>query len=181
EITTLTDDEIMKLDFSVPSVYLSSLTKGLKVLAKSQAFPEHSFSGVVTGIDSKIDPVTRAILVRAEIPNPDRLLKPGLLMTVQVQYNPRKALIVPEEALVPADSKNFVFEVNEKSNEVTQVEIKIGTRAPGKVEVLSGLQAGQLVITHGTMAARPGTPVVVSAIQAMGEGIEDVLKRKAKS
>lgn len=177
EITTLTDDSIMKLDFSVPALFLPSLKKGLPIVAHTEAYPERSFKGEVSGIDSRVDPVTRAISVRALLSNEEKLLKPGLLMNVELHYSPRTALVVPEEALIPSGSSNAVFVVDETSKVVERREVSIGSRRKGEVEVVSGVSEGELVITHGTMAARPESPVQILAYQKQGEGIQDILKR----
>jgi membrane fusion protein (multidrug efflux system) len=89
-ITTLDDNSVMKLDFTVPSIYLASIKSGTPIVATSPAFDKRRFEGQVSSIDSRIDPVTRAIVVRAILPNPERLLKPGLLMQVTLLKNPRE-------------------------------------------------------------------------------------------
>ena len=71
-ITTLDDISVMKLDFSVPSTYLGTLAPGLAIVATTRAYSDREFRGEVRGIDSRVDPVTRSIQVRALIPNPDR-------------------------------------------------------------------------------------------------------------
>lgn len=177
EIVTVTDDSLMKLDFSVPAVFLSSLEKGLAVTAHTAAYPDREFSGTVSAIDSRVDPVSRSIIVRAEIPNPDRLLKPGLLMTVALKHNPREALIIPEEALIPQGSEKSVYVVSGNPPAAEKIEIKTGTRRPGEVEVVSGLQEGDKIVTHGILHLQPGAPVSIMAVQRGGEGIQDILKR----
>lgn len=181
EIVTLTDDSLMKLDFSVPSIFLSKLQTGLPILAKTAAFPAAVFEGEVTGIDSRVDPGTRAIAVRAEIPNGARLLIPGLLMNVTLRYNPRRTLVIPEEALLPAGKQNDVFIVTEETLLVKKQRISIGTRRDGMVEVVEGVAAGEKVITHGTMVAQPEKPVSIKALQQPGEGIQDILHRQGAS
>ncbi len=107
-ITTLDDDSLMKLDFTVPSVYLGSLKPGLRIEARARPFGDQVFDGVIRGIDSRVDPVTRAIGVRAVLPNPERLLKPGLLMQVDLLVNPRDAVVVPESALLHQGREHYL-------------------------------------------------------------------------
>ena len=107
-ITTLDDDRVMKLEFLVSAAYLDALRPGLEVMASSRAFTGRSFSGSIKSVDSRIDPVTRSIRVRALLQNPERLLKPGMLMHVELQENPREALVVPEEALQPLGEQLLV-------------------------------------------------------------------------
>ena len=164
-IATLDDDSRMKLEFSVPSLLLGSLHPGLPVMATSPAFAGRRFEGKVTGIDSRIDPVTRSIVVRASLPNPDRALRPGLLMRVELSSAARDALAIPEEALVALGDKQFVLVVDEaKGNEVVRREVHLGGRRPGEAEVVSGLDAGEKVITHGTTKVKPGDKVTILTV-----------------
>ena len=159
-ITTLDDDSVMKLDFAVPSVFLQDLEPGLGIEATARAYGERQFDGVISSIDSRVDPVTRSIQVRALLPNPDRILKPGVLMQVELLRNPREALMVPESALLHLGTEHFVMLVDETNgNLVEKVRVRIGARRAGEVEVVDGLSAGDKVITHGNDKARPGHAV----------------------
>jgi len=164
-IATLDDDSRMKLEFSVPSLLLGSLHPGLSVMATTPAFAGRKFEGEVTGIDSRIDPVTRSIVVRASLPNADRSLRPGLLMRVELSSAVREALAIPEEALVAFGDKQFVLVVDEsKGNEVVRREVHLGGRRPGEAEIVSGLAPGEKVITHGTTKVKPGDQVTILTV-----------------
>ena len=180
-VTTIDDDSIMKLDFSVPAVYLPTLEPGIRITARSRAFPEKLFEGEISSVDSRIDPVTRAVTVRALIDNEDRLLKPGLLMRVVLQKNPREALIVPEEALIPDGNRNFGLVVvdGEKGKTVERREVELGQRQTGEAEILSGLEEGEQVVTHGAIKARPGAPVNIKSVQEGDEPLPDLLGRES--
>lgn len=180
-ITTLDDDSVMKLDFSVPSVFLPTLKPGVRIVAKAPGFTE-SFEGEVSAIGSQIDEATRSVVVRAIIPNPEAKLKPGLLMTVELLKNPREAVGIPETAIVPEGRKQFVFVVNDQAQPpVTEKrEIVIGARRQGDMEVLEGLKSGDKVVVQGTMMVRDGGPVSITAEQKKGEKLEDLLKRVSK-
>lgn len=177
-ITTLDDVSVMKLDFSVPSVFLPSLKQGMSITAKASGFAEE-FKGEISAIDSQIDPATRSVIVRAVLPNPDGKLKPGLLMTVELLKNPRDAIGIPEAAIVPEGRKHFVFVVDETQTPptVSKREIVIGTRRTGDLEAVSGLEAGDKVVVQGTMMVREGSAVKVTAEQKKGESVGDLLKR----
>lgn len=163
QITTLDDDTTMKLDFSVPSVFLPSLRPGLEIVARASGFPQ-SFNGTITAIDSQINPDTRAVLVRATLPNPDGMLKPGLLMTIELLKNPREAIVIDENAIIPEGKKAFVFVVDQTANPpvAEKREVTLGTRRPGDVEVTDHLSVGEQVVVKGTMVAAPGKPLIVT-------------------
>jgi membrane fusion protein (multidrug efflux system) len=163
-ITTLNDDSKMKLDFTVPSLYLTSLSNGLNVRAKSRDLNNKVLIGKVASVDNQIDPVTRAIKVRAILENPEHELKQGMLMEVTLQTKERQSLVISEAALMPLASNNFVFVVKESADKKLLVErkkIEIGQRLIGSVEVISGLTEGEKVVTHGVQKLRAGQAIKV--------------------
>jgi membrane fusion protein (multidrug efflux system) len=167
-ITTVDDDSVMKLDFAVPSSFLPVLIPGTPIEARARAFGGQTFSGEIRSVASRIDPVTRTVVVRAEIPNPELLLKPGLLMTVVLQANERQAVVIPEEALLPAGQRNYVMLVEPGADGpvARKLAVTTGSRRVGKVEIIDGLQAGQTVITHGALKATDGAAVQVQTESA---------------
>ena len=184
-ITTLNDDAKMKLDFTVPGVYLRSLSVGLPIVAKSRDLGNKVFEGEVFSIDNQIDEVTRSIKVRALLDNKNHELKQGMLMLVDLKAASRDALIISESALVPLGSNNFVFVLNEAGGTVERRKIAIGERLAGAVEVLSGLNAGDKVVTHGLQKVRSGQKVKVLAEEKpaadhVGESahLSDLIKSK---
>ena len=179
-ITTIDDDSVMKLDFSIPSTYLSTVKIGLPIEAKAEAFGERPFTGEVTGIDSRVDPVTRAVMVRAIVPNPDGVLKGGILMTVELLKNKRQAVVIPEQAVISRKRETRVFVVDRKLEEPKAISrrVELGTRLDGKVEVISGLDVGEFIVVDGTLRVRDGQAVEVAAIDKGGEPLAELLKRK---
>lgn len=161
-ITTLDDITTIKLDFSVPETFLAALAPGQAIDAKSAAYPGQVFKGVVTSLDSRVDPLTRAIVVRAQIPNPERLLKPGMLMSVEVINRPRNSLSVPEVSLSALRERMFVYRVDAQ-NVAHEVEVRIGSRRTGEVEIVEGLAAGDRVVTDGLVRMRDGIAVNIVA------------------
>lgn len=158
-IATLDDISVIKLDFSVPEAFLSALLPGQAVDARSVAWPDDVFRGAVRTLDSRVDPVTRSVAVRAELPNPERKLRPGMLLTVEVVQPPRQTLSVPELALVQIGQQAFVFRVD--AGEIAhQVPVRAGARRRGEVEVVSGLAAGDRIVVEGTVKLRDGAAVV---------------------
>lgn len=162
-ITTLNDDHKMKLDFTVPAIFLRSLAVGLPITAYSRDLGDKVFKGEVFSIDNQIDEVTRSIKVRALLDNKDHELKQGMLMRVDMNTDERSALVISEAALVPLGSNNFVFVITKQGADtlVERREVKIGERFAGRVEVLDGLVAGERIITHGLQKIRAGQKVTV--------------------
>jgi membrane fusion protein (multidrug efflux system) len=158
-ITTLDDTSTIKLDFTIPETFLTAVQPGLAITARSVAYPDESFDGKVSSIDSRVDPATRSVTVRALVPNPKGLLKPGMFLTTRLSRGAVDALLVPEQALVPEQGDMFVFVVRDGSAEKRKVSI--GQRRVGDVQVIEGLTAGELVVTEGTQKLRDGAPVTL--------------------
>ncbi|MEE4243808.1 MAG: efflux RND transporter periplasmic adaptor subunit [Kangiellaceae bacterium] len=182
-ITTIDDDSVMKLDFSIPAVYLSEITPGLSIDASSRAYSDQMFGGKVSSVDSRIDPVTRSVVVRALIDNKSKKLKPGLLMRVSLAANPRQALIIPEEALIPMANLFHVMVVEKTANGYTarKQQVTIGARRKGEVEVLTGLSTSDKVITHGSDKVVPGKPITIRATENNNESLSKLLEQPAKA
>lgn len=164
-ITTLDDTDPIKVDFDVSETSFSLLSVGLPIEALSAAWPDTVFKGKVTSIDTRIDPVSRTVTLRALIPNARDLLRPGMLMTVRVLRRDIRSLLVPEQALIPEQSLQSVLVVLPDST-VEKREVRTGRRRPGSVEILDGLVEGDVVIVEGTQKARPGDTVrIVERVQ----------------
>jgi membrane fusion protein (multidrug efflux system) len=160
QITTLDDVSVVKLRFAVPETAIGALGQGDAVEGVSSAFPDRRFRGSVTAVDTRVDPVTRAVELRADIPNGDGALRPGMFMTVElVVANRPQALLVPEEALVPEGTRQFVYVVAD--GRAVRTEVRLGTRVPGEAEVVQGLSPGQVVVTAGVQRLRDGAQVRV--------------------
>jgi membrane fusion protein, multidrug efflux system len=163
-ITTLDDTSTIKLDFTVPETYFPALAPGLAITAGSVAYPGRPFEGKVSSVDSRVDPSTRSVTVRALVPNPQGLLKPGMFLTVRVSRGSTDALLVPEQALVPEQGDVFVFVV--KGDSVEKRLIRTGQRRVGDVQVVQGLAAGEQVVSEGTQKLRDGARVKI--VEASG-------------
>jgi membrane fusion protein (multidrug efflux system) len=158
-ITTLDDTRTIKLDFTIPETFLAEVSPGLAITAHSVAYPDRSFTGEVASIDSRVDPSTRSVTVRALVPNPERILKPGMFLTVRLVRGERDALVIPEEAVVPEQGDVFVFVIEDGVAEKRLV--KTGQRRVGSVQVTDGLAAGEVVVIEGTQKLRNGAEVRV--------------------
>jgi membrane fusion protein (multidrug efflux system) len=156
-ISTLDDTSVVKLDFSVPQAYMFAVQPGLAITAKIAGVSNQTFTGKVTTLDSRVDPVTRSIIARAELPNEKGILKPGMFMTAKINAPASRALLIPEGAIVPEQGKTFVFVV--KNGVVAKREVVTGRRKPGSVQVTEGLQGGERVVVEGTQKVRDGGQV----------------------
>ncbi len=161
-IATLDDVSVIKLDFSVPERYIAVLAPGQAIAARSETYPDREFAGEIASVDSRVDPVTRSVTVRADIPNPDRLLRPGMLMSLDVLLAPRKAVVVPEIAVIQVGPDSFVFRVKPDET-VERAKVELGSRRQGEVEIRGGLANGDRVVTEGIVKLRDGLRVVEAA------------------
>jgi len=157
-ITTLDDIERMHVDFQVPEAELASLSTGDKVNATSVAYPGRNFEGQVATIDTRVDPGTRAVTVRADFINADHALRPGMLLDVRMFRPERQALVIPEIAVVQVGRDSYVFRVT-PDQVVERVDITAGARRSGVVEIREGLAAGDRIVVDGTGKLRPGLKI----------------------
>lgn len=159
-ITTLDDTSVIKLEFGVPESFIGIVRTGMAITAGSTVHPGRPFNGMVTSIDSRVDPTTRAVTVVATLPNTDQALKPGMFLTVVLEKQRDNVLLIPEEALVPREGRQYVFVVED--GKALEREVTLGGRAPGLAEIRDGLAAGAQVITEGTQRVRTGSAVLVA-------------------
>ena len=167
-ITTLDDLSVVKLDFAVPEVFLATLQPGLTVQARSTVYPDATFNGRVSSVDTRVDPTSRSVAVRALIDNRDGRLRPGMFMTVKMVRPEGQALMLPEQAIVPENEQHFVYVVAD--GKAHKREVKIGRRRPGEVEVLEGLSAEDGVVVDGTLNLRDGVQVKVQGGESLDTG-----------
>ncbi len=167
-ITTLNDDSIMKLDFDIPSIYLAQVAQGLEITATTEVYKEKVFKGTISGISNQINPLTRSVTIRALIDNPELLLKQGLLMKVYVFSNKRDTIVVPEEAILSQADKVFAVKAMKKDDGYVaeKVEVKLGVKYPGKIEVISGLQSGDIVVGRGSFKLNSGDKIELEFVNS---------------
>jgi membrane fusion protein (multidrug efflux system) len=161
EIATISDVSTIKLDFPVPETLLATIRPGQQIEAVSAAYPGQPFRGTIHTIDPVVDPNTRAVTVRARLPNPDRRLRPGMMMTVAIEAAPRLSLSVPELAVVGEGERRFVYLLSDDGR-ARRAEVRTGLRSGGRIEILAGLRPGQRVITEGVVKVADGMQVRVA-------------------
>ncbi len=171
-IAQLDDASVIKLDFTVPERFLAVIEPGLSVSAVSAAFPDDVFDGVVDQVDTRIDPATRAVTVRAIIDNADGRIRPGMLMTVEMRRAERDQTAVPGSAIVRFQDDTFVFVVEESERGARAVrrDVQLGQRKNGVVEVIAGLEPGEVVVAEGVHRVRDGGVVQLPQGVESGRG-----------
>lgn len=177
-LVTLDKLDVMKLDFTVPAVFLGRLSAGLSLSATTAAYPDEVFRGEISSIGTRIDPTSRSVNVRAELANPDLKLRPGMLMEVIVQQRVRETLVLPEAALQPSGNRHFVMVIQQPENapRLERREVAIGERRSGEVEVLEGISEGDLVVIHGLQLAREGQEVRLLGVADDSTDIRSLLE-----
>ncbi len=157
-IATLDELARVYVDFPLPESQLSLASQGRAITGTAAAYPDRTFDGVVAIVDARVDPGTRAVTVRADLPNPERLLRPGMLVNVTLPSAERQALMVPEIAVVQVGRDSFVYRAKDDGS-VEQVRLTLGARGDGKVEIVDGAKAGDRIVVDGTGKLRPGAKI----------------------
>ncbi len=163
-LTWLTDIDPVKVEINVPERFIGQLKIGQKIQINVAAYPGRKFDGEVYFIAEQVDPATRTAFVKAKIPNPDLVLKPGMFANLGLTLNVREnAIVIPETGLsrVLDNNRAMVFVVDEK-NTAQMRPVKLGVRLSGHVEILEGLKAGETVIVEGLQKIGPGAAVKVA-------------------
>jgi len=167
-ITTLDDISKLKLDFYLPEIHLAHVKTGQQFSTQSVAYKGRQFKGKVLSIGSRVDPVSRVVRVRGNLSNEDRALKPGMFLSVILETGTEKdALLVPEHSITVSPAGQFVFSV--KDGTVKRLEIEVGQRVQGWVQVLSGLGVGDVVVTEGLQKIRDGRKVTLNLEKRISE------------
>jgi len=148
-ITDLARIDEVKIVFAMPEVYLADLKRGARVAVTTPAYPGKEFSGAVDVVDPILDPGTRSVRLVARVRNPRAELRPGMSADVRAVLAERPgAVTIPAEAVFAEGASNYVFRVNADST-VGRREVKLGARQEGRVEVTSGVAAGDRVVRAG--------------------------------
>ncbi len=144
--------------FQVPERFARDLKPGQQVSFRVAAIAGRDFTGEVDFVDPVVQLPGRTILVKARVPNPARLLQPGMFIEAHLVTGVRpKAIVIPEDGVVPAEGANAVWVVVDGKANRRQVEL--GVRTPGFVEVTKGVNAGEQVVVGGLELLAPGAPV----------------------
>lgn len=168
ELLTLDNLALMQLDLQVPERYLSKLQKDMKVLGRTNAWPGEMFEGHVVAIDSRINQETLNLRVRIHFANPQGLLKPGMLLSAQLDFAPINAPIIPVQALEYSGTKRYVYVVGD-DNIVSRREVHLGARIENEVVIEDGLEIGQHIVVQGIVNMRDGA--TITEVDASGQPV----------
>ena len=157
-ILTLDDSRKILCDLKIPEVYAAILKKDLKLRATFSAYKDKTYEGKIESVASRVDPQTRSILARAKINNENSEIIIGSLLEIEILYNEKNALSVPDTSIMHEGSKKFIYKIIE-NNMIKKTEVETGIRNSGNLEVLSGLNEGDKIIAEGLTKVRPGMKV----------------------
>jgi len=162
DLINLEDISSVKVDFRVPEKYADLVHNGQAIEVLVDALPGRPFRAKVDAVDPQVDNSGRSASLRGRIENPEGKLKPGMFARVRLILSERdNALVVPEEAIVPQGAKVTVWKVVD--GKAVRTEVKTGLRRAAQVEIVQGLQAGDLVVTAGQIRlSKDGTPVRIT-------------------
>ncbi len=163
-IVTLDDVSAIRVDFQTPERYLGQIRQGQTLLATADAYPGVTITGRIAQLDTRVDERTRAITARAEFPNADGRLKPGMLMRVGISRGQRVSPSAPESAVAVQGDAAYVYVVRQMGPRtmVEQRPILTGSRQNGFVEIREGLKPGDRIVADGLNKIQPGQPVRVA-------------------
>ena len=153
-IITLDDNSIIYSDIKIPETFASFIKKDLPVKVRFSGRKNKIYEGKIYAVSSRINAETRSLLTRIMIKNESSELIPGSLLEIIINYNERSSLGVPDTSMMIEGSKSYVYKVSE-DNIANKTEIEIGIRNSGFIEIISGLDEGELVVAEGLKKVRP--------------------------
>src|SRR5689334_1388537 len=160
DIARLDKIDVMKLDFRVPETYLGKIRRDQPVRVRVDAYADELFQGRVYAVETSVEEKTRTVMLRARVPNPGARLKPGMFVRVGLELDSRSGVVVvPEQAINPRGDKYFLFKVVD--GKADRVEVALGVRRPGEVEISRGVAAGDVAITENQPMLQPGMAVTI--------------------
>jgi len=157
-ILTLDDSKKVLCDLKIPEVYAAILKKGLKLNAKFSAYNDKIYKGKIESVASRVDAQTRSILARAKIDNENSEIMPGSLLEIEILYNEKEALSIPDTSIMYEGNKKFIYKIIE-NDMIKKTEVETGVRNKGNLEILKGLNKGDKIIAEGLTKVRPGMKV----------------------
>ncbi|MBL9128954.1 MAG: efflux RND transporter periplasmic adaptor subunit [Verrucomicrobiales bacterium] len=163
-LTWLVDLDPVKVEFNVPERFLGQVKEGQTIEVGVAAYPEQKFRGKVFFVAPFVDPVTRTVLMKAEVPNADRKLKPGMFANLDLTLQVRADAVVISEAALSQilDGNRATVMLVGPEEVVAPRPVKVGMRLPGAIEIAEGLSGGERVVVQGLQKIAPGMKVRVA-------------------
>ena len=153
-IITLDDNSIIYSDIKIPENYSASIKKGLPVEVRLSSYKEKVFLGEVDFVSSRINADTRSLLSRIKVKNKELELISGSLLEVSVKFNLRNSLSVPDTSVMIEGDKSYVYKIDEE-NIANKTEVRTGLRGNKNIEIISGLEEGDVIVAEGLKKVRP--------------------------
>jgi len=170
ELVPLESIDPLNVDFRIPEQYLAQVAVGATLAVHFDALPGLARQGEVKAMSPLVDVGGRSILLRASIPNTDGVLRPGMFARVQLRFSDGQSMLIPEAALAPSGRAQYVFRVDD--GKAQRLEVQIGQRRDGWVEILSGLQPDARVVVSGLQKIRDGSEVNASVARILPPPME---------
>lgn len=171
ELLSLDDLSLLRLDLQVPESYLSQLSVGMQVQGSSSAWNGQLFQGEVVAIDPRVNPDTLNVRVRVEFNNPNKQLRPGMMLSATLTFPPLHQAVVPVQALEYSGTKRYVYRIDE-NNIAHRTEVHLGARVEHLVLITDGVSLGDRIVVQGLVNIRDGAsvkPLTAEAVQQTGE------------
>ena len=153
-VINLEDASTLIVDADIPEIYAPFISKGLDVDIQFSGNKDKIYNGVVDSTSSRINTEKRSLATRISLENTNLEILPGALLEITIKYNKRNSLSIPDTSVLLEGNKVYIYKVN-KENLTKKTEIKIGTRYNGFLEVISGLNVGEIIVAEGLKKVRP--------------------------
>lgn len=162
DLVNIEDIRTLKVDFRLPERLFAQIRVGQPIEVVADALPDKRSRGVVDAVNPRVDASGRSLELRGRLTNPGNALRPGMFVRVRVIVGERdNALLVPEEAIVPAGQDFYVWKVVDGKSQ--RAKVRVGVRREAKVEIVDGLAPGDRVVVEGQLRlARDGQPVRIA-------------------
>jgi RND family efflux transporter MFP subunit len=159
-LVTLDDRSKLTVEFDVPETYLPRLRPSMKVDVRTPGFADRTFLGVLSGIDSRVHPSRRTVVVRAEVPNEEDLLRPGMSFAVDLKLPGTRYPVIPDLALQFSQKGNYVWRIN--NDKADRVAVTIVRRDSNSILVDGPIKPGDQIVIEGVQRLRPGRKVAMT-------------------
>lgn len=179
DLVMLVDNSVLLIDFKVPESYLSDIGPGQTAEVRLDGFPNKVFNGLVEAIDSRVDPQSHSIAVRASLPNQDRKLRSGLFANVSLIIGEKaNSIMVPEASVQREGEVEYVWIV--QGGKADRRRVVTNTREKAQIEVIAGLRPDEIVVTSGQIKLVPGIRTRITNMPELYEDEEKGLSEEQK-